>query len=117
MTILLAIIVAIASPCRVAAQSLSLPTPAVTRDTFIADSTAQAAGPRLTTTATGVHRQNAPTTASMAPALTNLGKPKTLMIMGGAAIVLGVVIGTDIGTLLEIGGAVSFLVGLYQYIK
>jgi hypothetical protein len=47
----------------------------------------------------------------------SMGKPVALMIVGGAAVVLGAVIGDDVGTLFMIGGAVALLYGLYQYTK
>ena len=47
----------------------------------------------------------------------SMGRPVALMIVGGAAIVLGAVIGDDVGTLFMIGGAVALLYGLYQYTK
>ena len=39
------------------------------------------------------------------------------MIVGGAAIVLGLLMGEAIGTLFVVGGAVAVLVGLYQYLQ
>jgi hypothetical protein len=40
-----------------------------------------------------------------------------LMIVGGAAVVLGALIGDDVGTVFMIGGAVALLIGLYQYLQ
>jgi len=39
------------------------------------------------------------------------------MIVGGAAILVGAIIGDAAGTLFMIGGAVALLVGLYQYLQ
>ena len=39
------------------------------------------------------------------------------MIVGGAAIVIGLLVGGDGGGLLAFGGAVAGLVGLYQYLR
>ena len=39
-----------------------------------------------------------------------------LMIVGGAALILGSVIGDDAGALMMVGGGVVGLVGLYQYL-
>lgn len=44
-------------------------------------------------------------------------KPVALMIVGGAAIVIGSVIGDDAGALFMIGGAVALLYGLYHYLR
>jgi hypothetical protein len=46
-----------------------------------------------------------------------VGKPVALMVVGGAAIVLGAAIGDAPGTLLMIGGAGALLIGLYQYLQ
>jgi hypothetical protein len=39
-----------------------------------------------------------------------------LMIVGGAALILGSVIGDDAGAMMMVGGGVVGLVGLYQYL-
>jgi hypothetical protein len=77
------------------------------------------AGPRLELTATGVRQiTSSLTTASAAVARQkNVARPVALMIVGGAAIVLGFLIGDGIGTLFVVGGAVAVLVGLYQYLQ
>jgi hypothetical protein len=45
------------------------------------------------------------------------GQPEALMIVGGAAVVLGLLVGGDGGGVLALGGAVVGLVGLYQYLR
>jgi hypothetical protein len=47
----------------------------------------------------------------------SMGRPVALMIVGGAAILVGAVIGDAPGTLFMIGGAVALLYGLYEYTK
>ena len=47
----------------------------------------------------------------------NLGQSRALMIAGGAAVIVGVIIGGDEGTLIAVGGAIVGLYGLYQYLK
>jgi hypothetical protein len=47
----------------------------------------------------------------------NVGKPVALMVVGGAAIILGSVVGDDIGTIFSIAGAVALLYGLYLYLR
>ena len=42
---------------------------------------------------------------------------RALMIVGGAAMLTGAVIGHDAGPLISVGGAVVFLWGLYQYLQ
>ncbi|MDP1889607.1 MAG: hypothetical protein Q8K55_01840 [Gemmatimonadaceae bacterium] len=61
------------------------------------------------------------------PAPAPLGKPapfrgdtrqnRALMIVGGAGMLTGMVIGGDSGTLITVGGGVVFLWGLYQYLQ
>lgn len=76
-----------------------------------------AAGPRLDGTATAVHHV-ASTTAQPAPARReNLGQPAALMVVGGAAILVGALVGGDPGTVIMIGGAAALLIGLYQYLE
>ena len=45
------------------------------------------------------------------------GQAGAMMIAGGAAVVIGLVIGDDVGTLIAVGGAVVGLYGLYMYLK
>ena len=61
------------------------------------------------------------------PAPAPLGKPapfrgdtrqnRALMIVGGAGMLTGMVIGGDSGTLISVGGGVVFLWGLFQYLQ
>jgi hypothetical protein len=46
-----------------------------------------------------------------------LGQSKALMIVGGAALVTGAIVGGKPGTIIMVGGAVVGLVGLYQYLQ
>jgi len=80
---------------------------------------ASAAGPRLELTATAVRQvtQSADSASVVLAQKKNVGKPVALMLVGGAAIILGIVVGGDVGTLFEIGGAIAVLVGLYQYLQ
>lgn len=77
------------------------------------------AGPRMETTATGIRRLA--TTDETEPFQRrqpqSVGRPMALMIVGGAAIVLGAVMGDDVGTLFMVGGTVTLLYGLYQYLQ
>jgi len=45
------------------------------------------------------------------------GQNIALMVVGGAALITGLVIGGDGGTIIAIGGAAVGLYGLYNYIK
>jgi hypothetical protein len=46
-----------------------------------------------------------------------IGQPEAMMIVGGAAILVGAVIGGDAGDIFMVGGAVVGLVGLYKYLQ
>ena len=39
------------------------------------------------------------------------------MVVGGAAIIVGAIIGDDPGTVIMVGGAIIGLYGLYQYLQ
>lgn len=46
-----------------------------------------------------------------------MGQPEILMIVGGAALLVGLVIGGGAGDIIAIGGGVAALIGLYQYLQ
>ena len=46
-----------------------------------------------------------------------LGQPMAMMVVGGAALLVGAIIGDTPGTIFMIGGAVIGLVGLYEYLQ
>jgi hypothetical protein len=46
-----------------------------------------------------------------------LGEPMAMMVVGGAALIAGLIIGGDAGTVLAVGGAIIGLYGLYQYLR
>jgi hypothetical protein len=84
-----------------------------------ASAAAQPAGPRIDATSTAVRNVTQSPDAALFQRAQPMamGKPMAMMIVGGAAIVLGAVIGNDIGMLFMIGGSVSVLIGLYQHLK
>ena len=80
-----------------------------------------AAGPTLTNAAVGARHADATTTsaAMAAPAAPRGGRSngQALMIVGGAAILTGIVVGNSAGYAISIAGAVIGLYGLYQYLQ
>ena len=46
-----------------------------------------------------------------------LGQARALMIVGFGAVVVGLLIGDDVGTLIAVAGAAVGLYGLYHYLK
>lgn len=49
-------------------------------------------------------------------AAAQFGRGETLMIVGGAALLAGLIIGDDAGTLIAVGGAIVGIYGLYIYL-
>ena len=47
----------------------------------------------------------------------SVGEPMALMVVGGAALLAGLIIGGDAGTVLAVGGVIIGLYGLYQYLR
>lgn len=102
---LLIVILASAVPTFAGAQH---PTPAT-----------QGAGPRVESLVTGfrVANQRADSTNTAQRRRAGTAKPVALMLVGGAAFLLGALIGGDVGLLFMIGGAVALLIGLYKYLQ
>ena len=46
-----------------------------------------------------------------------LGQPIALMVVGGAALLTGLIIGDDAGTIIAVSGALVGLYGLYEYLQ
>lgn len=46
-----------------------------------------------------------------------MGEPIAMMVVGGAALLAGLIIGGDAGTVIAIGGVIVGLFGLYQYLR
>ena len=78
-------------------------------------------GPRVELTATAMHAnvKSVNRDAALAAVARNqgMGKPVALMVVGGSALLAGLIIGGDAGTVIAIGGVVIGLIGLYQYLQ
>lgn len=107
------------------APTLPAPAPAPATDPATAPAAAAPAGPVAATTVAGAtrarltldSRQQAATARLAAEPGPRLGRSPALMIVGGAALVAGLLIGDGAGDAIAIGGAVVGLVGLYQYLR
>ena len=55
--------------------------------------------------------------AAAAPKRAGYGQPVALMVVGGGALLTGLIIGGDAGTVIAIGGTVMGLYGLYEYLQ
>jgi hypothetical protein len=80
---------------------------------------APALGAPMTGLRTGVHLAETARPLSPNAAATNphLGQARALMVVGGAALLTGAIIGGDTGTIFMVGGALIGLYGLYQYLQ
>lgn len=97
-----------------AAQEISLaPTPT---SAVVAPATEPVTGPTLAAASVAVRHAEAPVTAP-APRRAGYGQPIALMVVGGAALLTGLILNNDAGTVIAVGGAVVGLVGLYQYLQ
>jgi hypothetical protein len=106
----------LAAPAR--AQDAVVATPAAPAPVPAAPQPAAspAAGPRVDAAAVGV--RHAPATKdAAAPRRGGYGQPVALMVVGGAAVLVGLIIGGGAGAAIAIGGAVAGLIGLYQYLQ
>lgn len=104
---------AVARPA--AAQSISLAPAPVTAEAA-APVAEPANGPTLAAASVAVRHAEAPVTTAPARRA-GYGQPVALMVVGGAALLTGLIIGDDAGTAIAVGGAVVGLIGLYQYLQ
>ena len=106
----------LAAPLR--AQDASLATAPSAAAPGALDTTPVPAGPTFTSASVAVRRPVAE--ASAVPTAAAGGghdRGTVLMIVGGAAILTGIVIGNGAGYAISVGGAVIGLYGLYQYLQ
>ncbi len=77
-----------------------------------------AAGPTVSASAVGIRRA-APAPAMPAAAERRLGAGRNvaLMVVGGAALIIGLIIGHAEGAIIAVAGAVVGLYGLYNFIQ
>lgn len=106
-----------------AQQALSLRTPppdvaAPARAAEPASDSASAAGPTADAARAGVSHQTSPELRmTTAPRRAGYGQPVALMVVGGAALLTGLIIGDSAGTVIAVGGALVGLYGLYEYLQ
>ena len=85
----------------VAAQSAATPAPA---------------GPTMDAAAVAVRHLTSESTTAAAPR-GGYGQSVALMVVGGVALLAGLIIGGPAGTAIAVGGAVVGIIGLYQYLQ
>ncbi len=101
----LSLLIAVAIPTSVRAQSAPA-SPEV----------AKATGPRVLAVTWG-EQAPAPVIAAAQQSRPNAGKDIAMMVAGGAALVVGAIVGGDAGTVIMIGGGAIGIIGLYNYLK
>ena len=99
-----------------AAQSLT-ETPIVPRVTVAPSSQPKNVGPTMDALSVGVRVTVPATTSAPQRSSAGLGQNEALMIVGGAAILVGAIVGGDAGDIFMIGGAIVGLYGLYKYLQ
>jgi hypothetical protein len=94
------------------------------QDSTVAPASAPAAGPTVASasvavraTAPAVSQRDGIATALQQERNVGAGRNVALMVVGGAALITGLIIGDDAGALLAVGGAVVGLYGLYQFVR
>jgi len=112
----------LATPVTPVAPSQHAVTPSATTTTNSAHDVvapAPANGPTVDAARAGVAPRVSKerTMAPMAEQHVGAGQNVALMVVGGAALITGLIIGGDGGTLIAVGGAAVGLYGLYNFIK
>ena len=75
------------------------------------------AGPTVAALTVGVRNVVPATTSAPQRGSAGLGQNEALMIVGGAAILVGAIVEGDAGKIFMIGGAIVGLYGLYKYLQ
>lgn len=112
-----AVIAQSATSSAVGITSSAATTPNVTPTPNIA---VPSAGPTNAASTVGIRApvaQRSNATGAAADAHLGAGQNVALMVVGGAALIIGAAIGETAGVLLAIGGAIVFLYGLYNFIQ
>jgi hypothetical protein len=103
----------VARPAR--AQSASFAPAPAAAPAVAAEPSAAPVGPTLDAASVGVRHRAAETTAAARRG--GMGQAEALMIVGGAAVLVGLLIGNGAGNAIAVGGAIVGLVGLYEYLQ
>ena len=98
----------------VAVQALIVAPAAASTTTVVSDM-----GPRIAPAGVTSKSQMAPldVTQSMYSAGERVGRNRAMMGVGLAAVIVGLILSGDVGTLFVVGGALVGLVGLYHYMQ
>ena len=115
------VIAATVSPGRARAQVASSSAVVLTKAPILATHTSTRSQPGPVMAPAGAARSMAAApvnsqTQTRSPG-EGVGKTRAMMGVGLAAIIIGVVVGGDVGTVFIVGGGVVGLIGLYRFMK
>ncbi len=100
------------------AASFALPsTPVVPNGAPVSAAAAMNAGPTMQSSVAGIRTHTDAAMPLPAVAVDRVGRNPALMIVGGAALIVGAIIGGDAGTIVMVGGAVTGLLGLWYFLR
>lgn len=99
------------------ATATLIPAPARAQDQASAAPVSALIGPRVASA--GVHFDRTASLAAPAPQddMRNSGSNVAMMIVGGAALIVGLSVGGEGGQIIAVGGAVIGLIGLFRYLR
>jgi len=99
-------------------RTSSAQTSIVSRERPVPAASAQASvGPALETLPSPVPVSSSPATAAYARNTAYQRQNQTLMVLGGASLLVGAIIGGKPGTVFMVSGAIVGLYGLYKYLQ
>jgi pyruvate dehydrogenase E2 component (dihydrolipoamide acetyltransferase) len=108
-------VVSLAAPAA-HAQDISLAPAPVTAPASAPAAAPAPVGPTMDAASVAV-RHEATSSAAAAPRRGGYGQPVALMVVGGVAIVAGLIIGGGAGTAVAVAGLAAGVIGLYQYLQ
>jgi hypothetical protein len=111
----LAVVASLAAARPARAQNVSFAPAPAAAPVVAAEPTSAPVGPTLDAASVGVRHQATETNAAARRG--GFGQGEALMIVGGAAVLVGLLIGGGAGNAIAVGGAIVGLVGLYEYLQ
>lgn len=96
------------------------PTPAAETAASAPTPQSQPAGPTMDRAAAGIRatrNTDAPAAVDPLPRREPTNQNKAMMIVGGAGLIAGAIIGKEVGTIIMVGGAGFGLWGLWKYLE
>ena len=116
--LLVAVAVTLACTAPLAAQDASLETVPATAGAPAPGGSVRALAPTFASATLDLGSRTTPAVApTMAVAMPASRENVAWMVVGGAALVVGTIIGGDTGTVVMVGGAAVGLIGLYRYLR